>query len=51
MRSKLFSFKSSCCMAMALSVLVLLGGVFSPAKAALPDTAQTKCYSISQLIK
>jgi len=45
MRSKLFSFKSSCCMAIALSALVLVGGVFSPVYAALPDTGQTKCYN------
>jgi len=45
MRSKLFSFKSSCCMAIALSALFLVGGVFSPVYAALPDTGQTKCYN------
>jgi len=33
MRSKFFSFKSSCCMAIAISALVLLGGVFSSAQA------------------
>ncbi len=36
MRSKLFSFKSLSCMAIALSALVLLGGVFSPANAEDP---------------
>ena len=34
MRSKFSSFKASCCMVIALSALVLLGGVFSPANAA-----------------
>ncbi len=33
MKSKLFSFKSLCCMAIALSALVLIGGAFSPARA------------------
>jgi len=45
MRSNLFSFKSLRCMAIALSALVLVGGVFSPVYAALPDTGQTKCYN------